>query len=61
MMPKPNKLENGISSYRPISLLVAFSKLFERLLLGGLLPILDDLNINSVSGDSTDRQSYVIG
>lgn len=45
MVLKPNKPENVITSYRPISLLPVFSKLFERLFLKRLLPILETLNI----------------
>lgn len=41
MVPKPNKPENIISSYRPISLLTMFSKLFERIFLRRLLPVLE--------------------
>lgn len=45
MVLKPNKQENNIASYRPISLLPTMSKVFERLLQKRLLPILDALNI----------------
>lgn len=45
MVPQPNKPENVISSYRPISLLPFFSKIFERLFLKRLLPILETKNI----------------
>lgn len=45
MVPKPNKIENLVSSYRPISLLPIFSKIFERLLLKRLLPIIEKKNI----------------
>ncbi|BES87875.1 Retrotransposon protein [Nesidiocoris tenuis] len=40
IIPKPLKPTNNPSSYRPISLLSIFSKLFERLLLPKLLPYL---------------------
>lgn len=45
MIPKPNKPENCVSSYRPISLLPTFSKIFERLFLKRLLPILEKQQI----------------
>lgn len=45
MVHKPAKPENIVSSYRPISLLPAFSKIFERILLRRLLPILEAKNI----------------
>lgn len=45
MIAKPNKPENKVSSYRPISLLVTFSKIFERIFLRRLLPILEIKNI----------------
>lgn len=41
MILKPNKPENIISSYRPISLLPTISKLFERLFKKRLFPILE--------------------
>lgn len=41
MIPKPNKPDNVLTSYRPISLLTTFSKIFEKLLLRRLLPILE--------------------
>jgi len=47
MIAKPNKPENCTSSYRPISLLGNFSKVFERILLRRMLPALDELNIIS--------------
>lgn len=42
MLPKPGKSLNEVTSYRPISLLPVLSKLFERLLLARLKPILQD-------------------
>lgn len=45
MILKPNKPENSVSSYRPISLLTTLSKIFERLFLKRLLPILEKQNI----------------
>lgn len=45
MIPKPGKPENMITSYRPISLLPAFSKLFERLFKKRLSPVLKDINV----------------
>lgn len=44
-IPKLYKLEHLLASYRPISLLPIFSKLFEKLLLKRLLPILENNNI----------------
>lgn len=43
MIPKPSKLENEISSYRPVSLLTIFSKIFERIFHRWLLLILESL------------------
>ena len=45
MILKPNKPENTVASYRPISLLSTFSKIFERLFLKRLLPIIEKQNI----------------
>ena len=45
MVLKPNKREYEVTSYRPISLLSVFSKLFERVILKRLLPILENKNI----------------
>ena len=45
MIYKPNKPENLVSSYRPISLLPIFSKIFEKLLLKRLKPYLQKYNI----------------
>ena len=45
MVLKPNKREYKVTSYRPISLLAVFSKLFEKVILKRLLPILEDKNI----------------
>ena len=41
MVLKPGKPPNEVSSYRPISLLPIMSKLFEKLVLKRLTPILD--------------------
>lgn len=45
MIPKPNKPENLLTSYRPISLLATFSKIFEKLFCKRLVPILAKRNI----------------
>jgi len=45
MIPKPGQSATEITSYRPISLLPALSKLFEKLLLKTLKPILDEKQI----------------
>jgi hypothetical protein len=42
---KPNKAPNCPSSYRPISLFPILSKIFEKLLLKRILPIVTDANI----------------
>jgi hypothetical protein len=42
---KPNKLKHTISSYRPISLLSTFAKLFEKLILRRITPIIDQHSI----------------
>jgi hypothetical protein len=42
MIPKPGKPPNEKTSYRPISLLPTISKLFEKLLLKRLKPIIED-------------------
>lgn len=45
MIPKPEKPLTEASSYRPISLLPLFSKLFEKILIKRLLPILNSQGI----------------
>lgn len=45
MIPKPNKPNNILSSYRPISLLATFSKVFEKIFLKRLQPVLEKGNI----------------
>ena len=44
-IPKPGKPVNEVTSYRPISLLLMLSKLFEKLFLKRLKPILDEKQI----------------
>lgn len=41
LIPKPGKPANEVTSYRPISLLPITSKLFEKMLLSKILPILE--------------------
>ncbi|KAL4111862.1 hypothetical protein QTP88_015739 [Uroleucon formosanum] len=45
LIPKPKKPPDCPSSYRPISLLPTLSKLFEKLLLKRILPIVDEAKI----------------
>ncbi|KAL0107445.1 hypothetical protein PUN28_015783 [Cardiocondyla obscurior] len=45
MIPKPGKSENEIASYRPISLLPTISKLFEKLLLKRIIPIMEQAQL----------------
>lgn len=45
MLLKPGKQPNDVKSYRPISLLPIVSKLFEKLLLKRLRPIIDNNNL----------------
>jgi len=45
MIPKPRKPATEVTSYRPISLLPILSKLYEKLLLKRLKPILDEKQI----------------
>ena len=45
MIPKPGKPPHEVSSYRPISLLPVVSKLFEKLLLKRLKPIIEEKNL----------------
>jgi hypothetical protein len=45
MIPKPGKDVTNVNSYRPISLLPTLSKLFEKMLLQKLKPILHEKNI----------------
>lgn len=42
MIPKPGKQVNVVTSYRPISLLPVISKLYEKLLLKRLKPIIEE-------------------
>ena len=45
MVNKPKKLENHVTSYRLISLLTTVSKIFEKIFMSRLSPVLDKLNI----------------
>lgn len=45
MIPKPSKPETEISSYRPISLLSTFSKIFERIFIKRMIPLIDEKQI----------------
>ncbi|MGR0295363.1 reverse transcriptase domain-containing protein, partial [Klebsiella pneumoniae] len=45
MLLKPDKPANEVKSYRPISLLPVLSKLFEKLFLKRLAPILEERNL----------------
>lgn len=45
MLPKPGKSPNDVRSYRPISLLPIISKLFEKLLLKRLRPMIENNNL----------------
>lgn len=44
-VPKPGKPPNQVSSYRPISLLPVTSKVFEKLFLKRLMPLIQDQNL----------------
>ena len=44
MIPKPGKDHTKVESYRPISLLSNISKLFEKLLIGKLKPIVNSFD-----------------
>lgn len=45
MISKPNKPKHLTSSYRPISFLPKFAKLFEKLILHRISPLIDQQNI----------------
>jgi hypothetical protein len=45
IIPKPGKPPEEIHSYRPISLLTVTSKIFEKAMLKGLRPILEENRI----------------
>jgi hypothetical protein len=46
MIPKPGKNLSEVESYRPISVLPIMSKLFEKLILKRLKPIINEKHIN---------------
>ena len=59
MIPKPGKPRMLPGSYRPISLLPVLSKVFERLLLARMWPLLDNLFGENSSGSvESTRQLY---
>ena len=45
MIPKPGKAPTEVTSYRPISLLPVISKIFERIFLARLKPIIEDKHL----------------
>jgi hypothetical protein len=45
VIPKPGKPPNQVSSYRPISLLPIISKVFEKLFLKRIQPLIDERNL----------------
>jgi len=45
MISKPNKSKHVTSSYRPISLLPTFTKLFEKLILHRITPLIEQHGI----------------
>jgi len=49
MIPRPGKPPHESVSYRPIALLPVMSKLFEKLLIKGLNPIIEKKKPNSES------------
>ena len=59
LFPKPGKPVNNTSSYRPISLLPILSKIFEKILLKRILPILESHNIPSHQFGFRSRHSTV--
>lgn len=68
LTPKPNKTKNLVTSYRPISLLPTLAKLFEKLILKRIRPIIQSLNIipdsqftlNHTSNTYANRPNFII-
>ena len=64
MIKKSNKPVQLILSYRPISLLTIFSKLFEKVFVSRLLPVLEKLKIIlgliSLDKHGTSKQNHRI-
>lgn len=55
MIPKPNKPPDTSSSYRPISLL--FSKIFEKLILKRIIPVIESNTPNNQFGFRTNHST----
>lgn len=57
MIPKPNKPPDIPSSYRPISLLPLFSKIFEKLILKRIIPVIKSNTPNNQFGFRTNHST----